>query len=306
MWATNFVLGRYLGPYLTPPVITAVRFSVATLIMIPLWLGQPAEKRAIPRQVWLPVFLGGVTGYFSYSLLMYWGLRHTTAMNSTLVNALNPVAIILLARLILGDPLRPRALVGIMLSVAGVTWIVTQHQLGRLLSLELDQGALIFLAGNVVWAIFTVVGKVAVSRISTLTFTTGSLLVGTVLTWTVALRSVVEFFQTPGSLSFLPVLIYIGIFPSMLAFLAWNEALRRVGPGPTGLAGNSLPVFASLLSITFLGETLTVDHLVGGGLILLGVFLGTSEGWHPSLPSRTSETNLHQTGSRVLEKGKTL
>jgi drug/metabolite transporter (DMT)-like permease len=64
--------------------------------------------------------------------------------------------------------------------------------------------------------------------------------------------------------------VYIGIFPSGVAFLSWNEGVRRVGPNRAMVFYNMLPVYGSILGVILLGESLGAQHFIGGGLIVAG------------------------------------
>jgi drug/metabolite transporter (DMT)-like permease len=64
--------------------------------------------------------------------------------------------------------------------------------------------------------------------------------------------------------------VYIGIFPSGVAFLSWNEGVRRVGANRAMVFYNMLPVYGAILGVILLGESLGAQHFIGGGLILAG------------------------------------
>lgn len=70
--------------------------------------------------------------------------------------------------------------------------------------------------------------------------------------------------------------VYIGLFPSVVAYLAWNEGIRRVGAARGVIFYNMLPVFAALLGVLILGEPFTGAQLGGGALVLAGSLLGVS------------------------------
>ena len=65
-------------------------------------------------------------------------------------------------------------------------------------------------------------------------------------------------------------MLYIGVFPSVVAYLSWNEGVRRVGPGKATAFYNMLPVFGAALGVLFLGEPFGVAQLLGGALIIVG------------------------------------
>ena len=68
-------------------------------------------------------------------------------------------------------------------------------------------------------------------------------------------------------------ILYVAIFPSILAYICWNSGIAQVGANRAGLFVNLVPVFAAIFSIIFLGERLQPFHLVGLLLIFGGMFL---------------------------------
>jgi drug/metabolite transporter (DMT)-like permease len=71
-------------------------------------------------------------------------------------------------------------------------------------------------------------------------------------------------------------MLYVAVFPSLLAYLFWNHAVVELGPNKAGLFIHLMPVFGTILSIVFLGESLQLFHLAGICLISLGIYLTTA------------------------------
>jgi drug/metabolite transporter (DMT)-like permease len=80
-----------------------------------------------------------------------------------------------------------------------------------------------------------------------------------------------------GTFSFglraLPVFMFLGLFPSILAYLCWNIGVGRVGPSTAAMFLYLLPIFAAFLSFGFLGERINAYHVLGGTLIFIGLYL---------------------------------
>ena len=77
----------------------------------------------------------------------------------------------------------------------------------------------------------------------------------------------------PFNAQTIPILLYVAIGPSILAYLCWNGGIQQIGANRGGLFINFLPLFAAFLSILFLGEQLQLFHIVGFMLILGGMLL---------------------------------
>jgi drug/metabolite transporter (DMT)-like permease len=64
--------------------------------------------------------------------------------------------------------------------------------------------------------------------------------------------------------------LYIGVGPTVVGFLAWNVGVRRLGPSGAMVFYNTLPLYGALLAYLFLGESIGLIHLLGGALIIGG------------------------------------
>jgi drug/metabolite transporter (DMT)-like permease len=69
--------------------------------------------------------------------------------------------------------------------------------------------------------------------------------------------------------------LYVGIFPSVLAFLFYNYGVSQVGPERASLFIHLMPVFGTIMSVLFLGEHFRLFHAVGISSIFAGIYLST-------------------------------
>jgi len=271
LWASNITLGRVLRGQVGPLTLTAVRVTVAGLLFLALMHRLPPAERRAGRD-W-PLLLGmAFTGVFAFPVLLYFALRFTTASNASLINGAGPLVTAVLAALLLREQLRRHQLIGALLSLAGVFLII-----GGGADLSHGQkpnlGDLIMAANVALWGLYSVMSRAVTRRRSTVSATAFS-------TW-LALpflypAMVGEWRSAPPALT--PglglALLYIGVFPAFLAFLAWNEGVRRAGPSGAMAFYNMLPVYGALLGALFLGERLGPEQIVGGGLVIGGGLLG--------------------------------
>jgi drug/metabolite transporter (DMT)-like permease len=270
-WATNFALGRLLRDDIGPFTLTAARFTVAGVVFTALLLRRPAAER-VPGRQW-PLLLGmGVTGVFGFGSLLYTGLRTTTATNASLINGTGPLVIGILAALTLHERFGRRQAIGALISLAGVALIVSGGSLEALAHQRLNVGDLLVLAAVVTWGAYSVMSRIVTRTRSALTATALSTWFGLPLLW---LAAALEWRTRPPALSLTVMLaaIYIGVFASVVAYLAWNEGVRRVGPGKATAFYNMLPVYGTLLGVFFLHEPFGPAQGVGGALIIGGSLL---------------------------------
>jgi drug/metabolite transporter (DMT)-like permease len=268
LWATNFVLGRLLRGAVGPFTLTAARFTVAALVFALLLRRLPAEERRI-GSAWLLLLGMGLTGVFGFNSLLYTGLRSTTAANAALISGTGPLVIGLMSALILRERYTLRAGLGALVSLAGVAVIASGGSPGGLGGSNLNPGDLLVLAAIASWGLYSVMSRVATRTRSSLSATALSTFLGLPFLYLAA--AVESRAQTVDlSLNLVWAAIYIGLFPSVVAYLSWNEGVRRVGPARATAFFNMLPAFGALFGVVLLGEPFGAPQIIGGALIVCG------------------------------------
>jgi drug/metabolite transporter (DMT)-like permease len=268
MWASNFVLGRTLREEVGPLMLTVSRFVVASLFYAVI-LGRFVVRERPPRWHWALLTAMALTGVVGFPLLLYRGLQLTMATDAVLINATGPLVTAILAAILLKERLFPRHVLGGVISFFGVTLIVSGGILEKLVQWHVNVGDLYVLVAVVLWGLYSVIGRRATRSGSVFSVTA----ISTWMALPLFLGAAAAGWQpapTHWSLHLLLAVVYIGIFPSGVAFLSWNEGVRRVGPNRAMVFYNMLPVYGSILGVILLGESLGVEHFIGGGLIVAG------------------------------------
>jgi drug/metabolite transporter (DMT)-like permease len=272
LWAGNIVLGRALREAVGPLTLAGVRAAIASLLFAALLArrgGRGSELR--PREK-AHVVVMALTGVAGFQVLQYAGLRYTTAVNAGLVNAAGPLITMILARWMLGQSLRRQQVVGAVLSLAGVGVIISGGSWAMLAALRFNPGDLLILAAVVLWALYSISGRVLLTRHSTVRVTAVSTILGAAI---LAVPAAWEWSLAPPqwSLSVVAGLLYIGAGPSFLAFMAWNEGVKRLGPNGAMAFYNTLPLYAAVVALPALGEIPRMSQCVGGVLVVGGCLL---------------------------------
>ena len=211
----------------------------------------------------------------NFNTFIYLALNSSFVVNTVLVNSMTPVFIVIVARIGFGEKITPRQAAGVLVSLAGLIWIITRGEPGRLFALEYSTGDLWTLAAALSWALYTVLLRWRPPDLDPFSFLTTIIIMGLiplffVYAWEVA--SVGGFAltgMTAGSL------FYVALFPSVLAYIFWNKGVGAIGAARAGIFMHLMPVFATVLAILFLGEQLQPYHLLGILLIFAGIFLTT-------------------------------
>ncbi|WP_018151666.1 DMT family transporter [Leeia oryzae] len=271
-WGGSFIAAHVAVGSLPPMVAAWLRFLIACICLF----GLMYRKEGLPslsKQQLLAVFGLGVTGILAYNYFFFKGLSLIPASRAALLVALNPILTVVADALIFRRRLALSRLVGVVLSLVGTVWVVSQGNPDFLLQMHGGMGELIILGACLSWVAYTMISKLAVTGLSPLTSTTLSSLIGFVL--------ITPFALNEGLIGFLPGLhmkdwylaAYLAIPGTVLAFSWYAEGIKAVGAQRTIIFTNLVPVFGVLLSVILLGEHLSMATLLGGCLTVVGVFL---------------------------------
>lgn len=275
LWAGNVVLGRALRESVGPWTLAALRAAAASVLFAGL-LRWPArrEPTAAGRREWLLVLSMAAAGVVGFQVLMYTALRTTTAVNAALVNGAGPLVTLGLSWVLLGQPLGSTQALGAALSLGGVAAVLSGGSWSALTALRFGAGDLIALAAVFLWSLYSIASRLASRSQSTVWVTAWSTLAAVPL---LAVPAAVESYASPPTAQWglAAAVLYIAVGPSFLAFLAWNEGVRRVGTNGAMAFYNTLPLYASLLSAVALGEAPGPAQMAGGALIVGGCLLAT-------------------------------
>lgn len=277
LWAGNYIVGRAIRHDIPPVTLTFTRWLVALLIILPFAL--PHMQRDFRRYLAYPLRILAVSlsGIAAFSILVYYGLHHTSGTNALLLNSCVPVLIMLFSALFFRVRLHAMQVTGLIVSCCGVLTLILQGDPRALLHLQLASGDFFLLAAMASFALYTLWLRKLPAEINRM-----GLLGMQVIVTLVALspfffheyHSAVTVNWNPKTLA---AVVFLGIFPSFIAYLLYGRCVEAVGASRAGLSIHLIPVFGVTLSVLFFGEHIRPFHLLGISIILTGVGLASRQ-----------------------------
>lgn len=275
-WAGNFIVGRAVHDSVSPIALSLWRWIVALGLLLPFaW---PAMRRDLPKywQNRWRVLSVSLAGVFAFNLLIYIGLQSTTASNALLMNSFIPVLIVVIEAILLRRPVRSTQAFGLALSCGGVFTIIIHGEWSSVVSLSFSKGDEIVFCAMISWAFYTIWLRGVPAEIDRVG------LMGTQIA--IALLALVPLYlweQASGpaprwNSSSIGALAYLGLFPSVIAYLLYNIAVARVGATQAGLSIHLIPIFGVALAVLFLGEAVHGYHAIGIIAILAGIICAST------------------------------
>ncbi|OWA36277.1 EamA family transporter [Saccharibacillus sp. O16] len=271
LWSTSFVGTKIAYVSFPPLTLGAARFAIATVILGIILLLRREFRLPSPRDLGMMAISGllGTTFYFALENI---GVQLTTASSAALIVASYPAVTALLEFFFFKTKISWMRGIGIAMAIFGVYRISGgsgeggQHEL---------IGNLLLISAGFVFAIYNFATRRVVGRYSMVTVSFYQTVAGTIAFIPLALIEH-EQWRVPTTQS-LWMLLYLGVFCSVAAFMLYNYGLRGLTAGTAMAMMNLVPIFGVALSILLLGESLRPSDWIGGTIVILGVILSVRE-----------------------------
>jgi drug/metabolite transporter (DMT)-like permease len=271
-WSGSWITGKLAVSSAPPLEVSTARFVIAAIVLAVIAI---ATRTDLGRGSLRPVVLAGVFGYFGYNAFVFVGLTMAPASDGALiVPTLIPVLTAIAASFV-GERLTATKLAGFAVASAGAALVIAGGQTSDEISSRRLVGDVLMLLGAGCWAIYTVLGTIALRSRSPLAVVTIAAPVGA------ALLVPLGFFEkgysdlagwTTGV--WLNVL-YLALAGSVASFILFYWVVRRVGAGVGAMTSYFVPVLTLVMAVVFLGDRPQPLQLVGGVVILAGVRFAT-------------------------------
>ncbi|RKN43807.1 DMT family transporter [Streptomyces hoynatensis] len=280
LWASAFVSIRSAGSAYSPGALALGRLLAGSVI---LGLVALVRREGLPpRAAWPGIACSGVLWFGGYMVVLNWGEREVDAGTAAMVVNVGPLLIALLSSRLLGERM-PRALAaGMAVSFAGAVVVGLSTSDGGGASLL---GVLLCLLAAVSYAGGVVAQKPALRHASALQVTLFGCLTGTLGCLPFCGQLASEAAGAPASATL--NMVYLGVFPTAVAFTTWAFALARTTAGRMGATTYVVPALVVAMSWLALDEIPGWLTLAGGALCLAGVAVsrGGSRPRGPAAPA---------------------
>lgn len=270
LWSFNYVAGKIALRHMDGFTLASFRITLGALIMIPLFLQRGSAKALQLRDIWILSCLGFFLCLNQFFFTV--GLAFTTSGHSSMILGFGPVIVLLMASAFRLERLTPAKALGMLVAFGGVTVLATEQGLDIRHSSTLS-GDLLTLCGTTSFAFYVVLGKKVASRYDSITMNAINGFAGAVCVAPLTFRQAAHLqWAGVGSSGWLG-LVYMAAFSSVVAYILFYWVLRYMEASRVSAINYFQPVGAVLVALLFLGEQPTRYLLIGGALILFGVYV---------------------------------
>ncbi len=273
-WAGNTILGRFIAGHVPPITLAFIRWSGATLILLPFAIRHVVRDWPTIRKHAGRMTLIAFAGFSVYNTMAYYGLQYTTAINGLLLQSVGPLFVAIWTFALFGERLTLRQAGGICVSLTGVLVIICHGSLDVLLTIKFNRGDVCFVVALVTYGFYAAYlrKRPAMHPLSFLAVSMGwgaMLLVPGVVLEIASGRTIVLDAESLASFAF------VCIFPSLLGYLFLNRGIELIGANRAAPFIHLVPVFGSVLAIVLLGERFELFHAIGYALVFTGITIAT-------------------------------
>lgn len=279
-WSGNFIVGRLssVEDLVSPLSLSFYRWVIALIILTPFCLKNALVDLPLLKKQPGMVFLIILTGPTLFNTLTYIGLTATTVINSLLVISTTPMLIILLNKLIYKNQTNLFQMLGVILSLIGVSYVITKGNYQNIFDSKFYSGDLFILLAVISWALYSIFLKKNETGVSGFSFLYLSFVFTVILLLPVYLYDVIiqnNFIVFDHKT--LLVIGYTGTFPSILSYICWNTGVTLIGPNKSGPFLHLMPIFGGILAYLVFQETLQSYHYAGILSVIVGIMIANKK-----------------------------
>lgn len=274
LWSSNYVIARLAPDSIAPHALAFGRWALALALMLPfvgaaLWRG-----RAALRAEWPQMLVLGALGMWICGAWVYIAGHTTSTTNLSLIYAAAPVGIALAGQRLLGERFGGAQRLAMLLSLAGVVFVVLHGEPASLLAVRFVAGDLWILAATLSWVGYSVLQQYwktklsATERLCSMA-AGGLLLMLPFVAWELATMA------RPLDAAAWQLIVLAALLPGLLSYLCYDFLQRELGVARAGLVLYLAPIYAAALAWWLLGEPPQWYHGVGALLILPSIHIAT-------------------------------
>ena len=274
VYATSYMVTRLVLDDLPPTILALLRLVLGAAVLVPLGRRASASDAARPPGQGARVFWMGALGFAAAFALSHWGIARSSATNAALLIVVEPLTLVVLGPLLLGERLTRREGAGAAVAVAGAVLVVLNGVPG--VTLEIFprwRGDVLLVLSGVAYASYSLLGRTVLTDRNATVITARSIVWGAVVMAPLAALEWAAGARASATPSAIVGTLYLALVITAGAYLVWNWALARVEAARAAPFLTVQPVVGALLGAVVLGEPVTRFTAIGGVLVVFGLWM---------------------------------
>ena len=277
-WSGNFIVGKFAYLFEVPPLtLNFLRWVSVWLILIPFTYKEIYNNFNYIKKYWIVISFMGVITISTFNSVVYFALNYTQVINAVLVLAAIPAITIIISSLMKVDKTNIFQLIGLLLSVIGISSIISNADINKILALNFNKGDLWMLVCVICWSLYSTLLKKHSFKFSQFTLIQLMVSVGILFLIPQFIYEKSIGLETNFNISFFIILFYVVMFPALAAYYCWQKGIEIVGPNRATMFIQLMPLLSAVLAILIFQETFELYHFIGASFILSGIYLSNKK-----------------------------
>ena len=277
-WSGNFIVGKFATLFEIPPLtLNVFRWISVWFILLPFTYKEISNNLDYIKENFLVIGFMGVITISTFNSVVYFALNYTQVINAVLVLAAIPAITIILSSLMKIDKTNIFQIIGLVLSILGISSIISNGEIQRITSLNFNKGDLWMLVCVITWSLYSTLLKKYKFKFSQFSLIQLMVSVG-------ILFLIPQYFyeQSIGlevkfNKAFFLILFYVVIFPAIFAYYCWQKAIELIGPNRSSMFIQLMPLFSAVMAIIIFNEKFELYHFAGAVFIVSGIYLSNKK-----------------------------
>ncbi len=277
-WSGNFIVGKAASIYEIPPFsLNFYRWFFAGLILLPFTYKEIIKNRKyIFDNIGFFIILG-ITSITIFNSIVYYSLYYTQVISGVLMISTIPVWIIFISSILKIEKTNIFQIIGVILSLAGVFFIVTKADIGLVKNLDFNKGDLTMIIAMFSWALYSSLLKKKKYELSQIALLEVVIICG--LTFLIPIYFIE---MSMGNLiklekPFFLTLTYVVLFPGLASFFFWIKGIALIGANRAGIFLHLMPIFGAVMAMIIFDEKFMFYHFFGAVFIISGIILSNKK-----------------------------
>lgn len=272
IWSGSWIAIKWGLTEIPPYSLTFFRFLFAcpVIVAITYYLEGKKSLRITKKDVVTFSLLGllGVTLVQSFQIF---ALKYTTAINSSILINFNVPSIAIFAAIFLDESISKRTILGILIYFIGAVIIVINGAISGFQ--QINSGDILIVITGILWGAYSIAGKKTMNKRTPLATTSFTFIFGTLFLFPLALFE--SKFSFVGNITGLGIgsILYLSLLCSVFAYIFWNRSMKFEKVSNAAMFLYLIPLVTSVMAWFLLGEKITAYTIIGGALVIFGVYM---------------------------------
>jgi drug/metabolite transporter (DMT)-like permease len=272
IWALNFSIVKVSLSEIDPYSFNVLRFIFATSLLWYFARQKGYTLKVRKKHFWKLVGIG-IIGNLFYQLFFIIGINYTYAANAAVMLGTIPIWVALLSQFFTDEKLTLYKGAGVLFAFIGVAFIMIGGEETISFESETFLGNVITLAAAFCWGIYTILSRKYLRVYSPLQYSAFMSLIGLISLTVIGLPFLIKLDWSGISLIGFGGILYSGALSIGIAYIIWNNGVKKIGAVRTAAYQNLVPVLGLIFGLVLLGEELTVLQYIGAGSVIAGIIL---------------------------------